>query len=82
MTKIFLFLQIRFAKSAVGVYDEPPEPETIKVHESVSSHVFRNLFGSTSYSFTVFARNDAGMGMQHIDPFTKKTEPGKCKEYG
>ena len=82
MTKIFLFVQLKIVKSAVGVYDEAPEPEIIEVPASSSSYLFKNLFGSTSYSLTVFARNDAGRGMQHIDPFTKKTEPGKCEEYG
>lgn len=75
-------MQLKFVKSAVGVYDEAPEAEIIEVPASTSSHLFKHLFGSTSYSFTVFARNDAGRGMTHIDPFTKKTEPGKGKQYG
>lgn len=66
---------LKIVKSAVGMYDKAPEPEIIEVPASSSSYLFKNLFGSTSYSFTVFARNDAGRGMQHIDPFTKKTEP-------
>lgn len=82
MTKIFLFVQLRISKSAVGVYDEAPEPEIIEVPASSSSYLFKNLFGSTSYSLTVWARNDAGRGVVHIEPFTKKTEPGKSEEYG
>ncbi|XP_067032513.1 VPS10 domain-containing receptor SorCS3-like [Acropora muricata] len=66
---------LKIVKSAVGMYDEAPKPEIIEVPASSSSYLFKNLFGSTFYSFTVFARNDAGRGMQHIDPFTKKTEP-------
>ncbi|KAK2562380.1 Sortilin-related receptor [Acropora cervicornis] len=66
---------LKFVKSAVGLYDKAPEPEIIEVPAAASSYLFKNLFGSTPYSFTVFARNDAGRGMQHIDPFTKKTEP-------
>ncbi|XP_015757777.1 PREDICTED: netrin receptor DCC-like [Acropora digitifera] len=66
---------LRISKSAVGVYDEAPEPEIIEVPASSSSYLFKNLFGSTSYSLTVWARNDAGRGVVHIEPFTKKTEP-------
>ena len=60
------------------MYEHTPEMQILELPGSVSAHTFKNLFSSTSYSFTVLARNDAGQGLQYIDPVTERTYPGKC----
>ncbi|XP_068747816.1 uncharacterized protein [Montipora capricornis] len=66
---------VKWTKSGVGVYEHVPDMQTLELPGSATAHLFKNLFSSTPYSFTVFARNDAGQGMQHVDPVTERTYP-------
>lgn len=66
---------VKWTKSDVGVYDNVPDLQILNLPGSVTAHTFKNLFSSTSYSFTVLARNDVGLGLQHVDPVIERTYP-------
>ena len=68
-----VFLQINWGKSAVF---ESPTLDEITVPSTVTSYTFKYLFSSTSYSFVVYANNDAGRAVQHIEPQSERTYPG------
>lgn len=66
----FALLQITWGKTHAS------QTEEITVDGSNYYYIFKNLFSSTAYSFTVKAKNGAGEAMQYQKPRVERTDPG------